>query len=416
MWEQTPSPTPHAQRPLPMNTLTRQTLTRLGAAYALIWATTSMAVGAGSAAFVELTGNLSHAGLYATLFMTSSAGGAALGGRMMDRVGRKPPLVVAYLLAALGSAITGIAVNQSGLPAFIAGTMLFAAGFGTANLSRLAAAEMFPPAERGRGVSWIQIAAIFGAVIGPLLLLLSEPIGKWLGRAPLTLVWFLAPPLLLIAAFAMFGAAEPRDVARGVAEASGGSQPVPVPQDATPTIIAGTMSLAASQAAMSAVMGVSGAAVAHAGHGVPVLGSLMFLHFIGMFGLSRVVGSVADTMGRRATILSGLSLLALGGAAVAFIPGTTGFGIGLLLVGLGWSFGFIGSTVLLTDATPPNRRAGVLGRADLTAQLSAAVIAAGTGWLFATRGVAGLGIVAIVVAAVPVALIARMGKTRKSPA
>ena len=367
-----------------------------------------MAVGAGSAAVVELTGNLSHAGLFASLFMMSSAGGAALGGRAMDRFGRKPPLVVANLVAAAGYALTGVAVSQSSLLPFIVGTMVLAAGFGTANLSRLAAAEMFPPAERGRGVSWIQIAAIFGAVIGPLLLVLSDPIGRWLGRAPLSLVWFLAPPLLLVAAFVLIGAAEPRELAAGVAAGAGGVQFKSVPEESTRNIVAGTTSLAASQSAMSAVMGVSGAAVAHAGHGVPVLGSLMFLHFIGMFGLSRVVGRVADKVGRRATILSGLALLALGGATVALVPGSTGFGIGLLLVGLGWSFGFIGSTVLLTDATAPDRRARVLGRADLTAQLSAATIAAATGWLFAARGVAGLGIIAILVAALPVALLVRL--------
>ena len=133
----------------------RETLTRLGAAYALFWATISMAVGAGSAAFVELTGNLSHAGLFSALFMMSSAGGASLGGRAMDRFGRKPPLVIANLAAAAGYALTGVAVSRSSLLPFIIGTIVFAAGFGIANLSRLAAAEMFPPAERGRsGDGW----------------------------------------------------------------------------------------------------------------------------------------------------------------------------------------------------------------------------------------------------------------------
>jgi hypothetical protein len=106
-------------------------------------------------------------------------------------------------------------------------------------------------------------------------------------------------------------------------------------------------------------------------------------------------------------------LLASGGAVVAAIPGATGFGIGLLLVGLGWSFGFIGSTVLLTDAAAPERRARVLGRADLTSQLSAAVIATGSGWWFAARGVAGLGILAIVVAATPVVLLVRSDRIRQ---
>jgi len=76
-------------------------------------------------------------------------------------------------------------------------------------------------------------------------------------------------------------------------------------------------------------------------------------------------------------------------------------------MGVGWSFAFIGSTVLLADASEPANRARVVGRADLTAQLSAATIAAGGGWWFARYGVAGLGILAIVVAALPVMFMVR---------
>ena len=388
---------------------------RLGAAYALAWSTTSMGVGAGSAAIVNMTGNLAHAGLYVALFNISAAAGAALGGRVMDRVGRKPPLIAAYLLATIGYLLAGIAVSRSLLALFVIGTAMFAASFGTANLSRLAAAEMFAPAERGRGVAWIQIAAIFGAIVGPLLLVLSEPLGRITGRAPLSLVWFLAPPLLIASALIMRSAVEPRSLAiPATAPAPGAASALGTA--ASGTIIAGTVALAASQASMAAVMGVSGAAVSHAGHGVPVLGSVMFLHFIGMFGLSRVVGRRVDTVGRLPTILTGLGLIALGGGVVAIVPGAVGFGVGLLLVGLGWSFGFIGSTVLLTDATPPERRASVLGRADLTGQLTAAALAMGSGWWFAARGVAGLGIVAIVVAGMPVLLLLRLRRLEPNAA
>jgi MFS family permease len=285
--------------------------------------------------------------------------------------------------------------------------LILAACFGAAGLTRLAAAEMFAPAERGRGVAWVQIAAIFGAVVGPLLLLLSEPLGRVLGRAPLDLVWFLAPPFLLLAALLVSMAAEPRSIAAAVSMPASGIAPAAV-LDSPPLIVAATVSLAASQASMAAVMGVAGAAVTHAGHGVPVLSSIMLMHFVGMFALSRVVGGFADRVGRRQTILIGLGLLAVGGAIVALIPGAAGFGTGLLLVGFGWSFAFIGSTVLLTDATAPEHRARVVGRADLTAQLSAAVIATGGGWWFASRGLAGLGILAIVVAATPVLLLTRL--------
>lgn len=392
-----------------MDSTVRITLTRLGAAYALAWATTSMGAGPGSAALVSLSGNLAWAGMYVAIFNIGAAAGAALGGRSMDRYGRKPPLVAGYLLGAVGYLIAGFGVQMSSLPAFVLGCLMLAAAFGVANLSRLAVAEMFPPAERGRGVAWIQIAAIFGAIAGPVILILSEPIGRALGREPLGLIWFFAPPLLLAAAFLTSRAEEPQNLAfkspapnPGIVAAGTGAAV------ASGVISAGTVSIAASQSAMAAVMGIGGAAVAHAGHGVPVLGSIMLLHFIGMFGLSRIVGRIADRVGRLQTIYTGLALLAAGGAVIGFITGMVAFGIGLLLVGFGWSFSFIGSTVLLADAAPPERRARTLGRADLSGQLCAAVISTAGGWWFASRGAAGLGILAIVVAATPVMLLIRL--------
>ncbi len=396
-----------------MDSRARHTLQRLGAAYALAWASTSMAVGPGSAALVRLSGNLGWAGLYVALFNVGAAAGAALGGRAMDRYGRKGPLMASYVVAAGGYVIAGIGAQGGILPLLVAGAFILAACFGTAGLSRLAAAEMFAPEERGRGVAWVQIAAIFGAVAGPLVLLLSEPLGRLIGRPPLDLVWFLAPPLLLIAAACLAGAAEPRSFVHGTSAAS---VPVMNSSGGSPhLVVAATVSLASSQASMAAVMGVSGAAIAHAGHGVPVLSTVMLAHFVGMFALSRVVGRFADRVGRQQTILVGLALLASGGAIVALVPGATGFAIGLALVGFGWSFGFIGSTVLLADAAPPARRARIVGRADLTAQLSSAAIAVSGGWWFASRGVSGLGVLAIAVAILPIAFFTRSSRYRVEP-
>jgi MFS family permease len=365
---------------------------------------------------VSLSGKLSFAGMYVAIFNIGAATGAALGGRAMDRYGRKPPLVAGYVLAAAGYLVAGLAVEASNLGLFVVGGLMLAAAFGVANLSRLAVAELFPSHERGRGVAWAQIAAIFGAIAGPTILILSGPLGRLLGRNPLSLIWFLAPPLLLLAAFLVARAEEPRTFGQQLAPGTPVPTAAPVdPKRTAQLITTGTVSIAASQTAMAAVMGIGGAAVAHAGHGVPVLGSVMLMHFIGMFGLSRVVGRIADRGGRVPAILSGLTLLSIGGAIIAFIPGIVAFGIGLLLVGLGWSFGFIGSTVLLADAAPPERRARTLGRADLTGQLSAAVVSTAGGWWFASRGAAGLGLLAIAVAMIPVALLLRLGKPAPAP-
>ncbi|HJU69672.1 MAG TPA: MFS transporter [Gemmatimonadaceae bacterium] len=387
-----------------MNETVRRTLVMLSAAFALGFAAASMTAGPGSAALVALSGNASLAGLYVALLNVGAAVGAAIGGRAMDRWGRRPVLIAGYSLGAAGYTIAGFGVTLEILALFITGVLTLAVALGIGGLTRVAAAEMFPPSERGRGIAWLQTSAIAGAVAGPLFLMLTEPLGHAIGRDALGLVWWIAPLLVIAGAVTLRRAAEPMEIAKEIERAH------PHPSSATSSggavrsgrlLVAGVVALAASHAAMASVMGVAGVAVVHAGHGAGVLGTVMMLHFVGMYGLSRIVGHATDRWGRRPTILIGLVLLAVGGGVVALFPGMGGLAAGLLIVGLGWSFGYIGASVLLTDITVPSRRARILGRADLITQLTAAVIATSGGVWFAENGLEGLGLAAIGVVTVP---------------
>ena len=387
-----------------MNEIVRRTLVMLSASFALGFAAGSMTAGPGSAALVALSGNASFAGLYVALLNLGAAAGAAVGGRAMDRWGRRPVLMSGYVLGAVGYAIAGSGVALDVLALFVAGILVFAAAMGIGGLTRIAAAEIFPPAERGRGIAWVQTSAIAGGVIGPLLLMLTEPLGHAIGRDALGIVWWLAPPLLIAGALTLRRAAEPMELAKEIERAHPHAAGTKLGTGAVRSrrlLVVGVIALAGSHAAMAAVMGVAGVAVVHAGHGASVLGTIMMLHFIGMYGLSRIVGHVTDRWGRRPTILSGLVLLGLGGAVVALIPNMGGFAAGILIVGLGWSFAYMGASVLLTDITVPSRRARILGRADLITQLTAAVVATSGGVWFAANGLAGLGLVAIAAVTLP---------------
>lgn len=386
----------------------RRAVGLLAGSYALAWVTISMSAGPGPAAYVRLSGSLEHAGYYFALFALASAAGSGVGGWSMDRLGRKPVLAGAHAFMAVGFAAAGLAIQQGSLPLFVAAVGLLAFGMGVVYLTRVAAAELFPPALRGRGMAWVLVSATAGAVVGPLLLVASEPLGAALGNDPRELVWFLAPPLLIASAVLVAAAPDTRRIAGdlgryhpGVVHTAAGPAGPPPRR----LLLAGVATLALAGAAMVTVMGVAGPAVQQHGHGFGVLGGVMAAHFVGMFALSLVVGHVADRIGRRRTILSGLAVLAAGGATLAATDAMAALALGLLLVGLGWSFSYIGATVLLTDVTPLARRAGVLGRADLVAALSQATLAAAGGWWFADRGLAGLGLAAGAIALVPMVLV-----------
>lgn len=298
---------------------------------------------------------------------------------------------------------------------FAAGDFVLAFGLGGIYLTRLAAAEMFPPAARGRAVARIQLSALGGAVAGPLLLVFSEPLGRVLNVDPAQYIWLVAPPVLLIGMILVLLGPETREIARTRATGSDGaaaSSAGPASLQLRPLIITGVTSLAFAQAGMIMAMGVTGAALHHEGHGVEAVGLALAAHFLGMFGLSAVVGRLADSVGRRATILGGLLLMLAGGTLVAFVPGVPAFSTAIFLIGLGWSGAYIGGTVLVTDATPPDRSARVLGLTDMAAAGLAIAASMGGGAWYAARGLPGLGLLAIAIVLVPALLTWSLRESR----
>ncbi|MCA1812049.1 MAG: MFS transporter [Halobacteriales archaeon] len=381
---------------------------RVSAAFALAWAATSMVVGPGGAAFVRLAGNEAAAGVFVALFYVGAAVGGWGGGHLMDRVGRRPVVVAGYVLGATGYIVAGWAQHAGALAAFVAGTLLLAAASGALTLGRLAVAEAVEPARRGRALAILQASATAGAVVGPLLLIAAPRLPIPAGSSPLDVVWWVAPPLLLAgAALVGTGPAWPRWTAPGPVATQPGSSAL-WPAVATLVLV---------QAAMVAVMAVAGPVVLHAGHGADAIGAVVLLHFAGMFGLSLLIGRVADRRGRPFTIACGWTLLAVGGATVAFLPGLPGFAVGLMLVGFGWSFAYLGGTAMFADRAPPQSRARLLGRIDLAASLLAAATAAGAGVLFARHGLLALGLAAVAIALCGGLVLAAVGMPwrRRSP-
>lgn len=392
-----------------LHPLIRRALWQLGGSYALAWLAIALAVGPGSAVVVDLSGRLDAAGWFIASYYLGAAAGGALFGRAMDAWGRRPVLVTAYLGAALGFAVAGTGVQLASLPMFLAGVVVLAAGMGGIHLTRVAAAEMFPAAGRGRAVGRIQLAALAGAIAGPLLLSASGPIGGLTDFDRSAVLWFAAVPVLAAALLIVRLAPETRLIAENLTAyhpAGGGATG---PRRATTTqprpLLTGVVTLGLANAAMVMSMGVTGAALRHDGHGPSAVGFALATHFTGMFGLSPLVGRLADRLGRRATILCGFGVLALGGTLIAFVPGVAGFSAGIGLVGLGWSGAYIGGTVLVTDATPADRTARVLGLTDMaTAALAITASIAGGAW-YAGHGLPGLGLLAVGIVTLPALLV-----------
>jgi MFS family permease len=105
-----------------------------------------------------------------------------------------------------------------------------------------------------------------------------------------------------------------------------------------------------------------------------IIGLVISVHVIGMYAFSPVVGSISDRIGRIKTIQVGLLIL----LASAVVSGTAAandvprLGIGLFLLGLGWSFTLIAGSALLSSSVDPTLKTSSQGASDLVMNLAGA--------------------------------------------
>ncbi len=178
----------------------------------------------------------------------------------------------------------------------------------------------------------------------------------------------------------------------------------------TPLVLAAALGMALTHAVMVSVMVMTPIHMDHGGASLEVIGLVISGHVLGMFALSPVVGLLVDRFDSPRVIgLGGLILLAALVLAGLSAPGASaGLGIGLFLLGLGWSFGTVAASTLLTAATPVVHRPRVQGMVDMTTGFTAAAFGAvagvvvgtlGYGWLNAGAAVLAFGVVVVAVAA-----------------
>ena len=88
-------------------------------------------------------------------------------------------------------------------------------------------------------------------------------------------------------------------------------------------------------------------------------------HVIAMFGPSFFTGSLIARFGKERIVAIGMALLAA--CAMVGLSGVTlaNFWIALVLLGVGWNFGFIGATAMLTSAHRPSEKAKAQGFNDV---------------------------------------------------
>ncbi|MFJ4688416.1 MFS transporter [Streptomyces sp. NPDC088789] len=394
----------------------RRILRALVASQILSGAGLAAGVTVGALLAQDMLGGTSLAGLPSALVTAGSALAAVAVGRISQARGRRPGLTAGYLTGAVGSAgvITAAVLDNAAL-LFLA---LFVYGAGTAtNLqARYAGADLADPGHRARAVSRVLVATTLGGVVGPNL---SAPMGDLAGAigipdlagpfllagaayalAALVLaVWLRPDPLLTARTLA----AAPQDPAApattrdtGVDRRSGG-------------VVLGALVMVLTQIVMVAIMTMTPVHMHGHGHGTAASGLVIAVHIAAMYLPSPLTGWLVDRYGRTAVAAASGGVLLASGVLAAAAPGDSVplLALALALLGLGWNFGLVSGTAIITDAVPLATRARTQGTVDVSIAIAGAagglasglVVAAGSyAVLTLTSGVLALALLPVIAA------------------
>jgi MFS family permease len=365
-----------------------------------------------SLTFVLVTGFEALLGLGPAIFLLSSALTAVPAGRLMDRLGRIPVIAGGFTLGAIGCWLTALGTAVDSSPAVILGFALVGSSGGVALLVRTAAGDMYPPQKRARGISYVLIGAVFGAILGPAVF---SPLfsGKELAADVLTIPWIAAGFISLVAlALALAVRPDPKRIAEQIASDAG--QP-PIGPAAPlreilgrPGVIPALLAGFASMGVMVSVMNLTGYVVVdHRHHAQHLIFPIIGAHVLGMYALVLFVGALIDRIGRIRALAGGLVVMAVSCAAMQWLEGVVATAVLLFLLGLGWNISFVAATAQLADRTSPAERGKLLGVNDLGSAMLGAGLALLGGVVLEALGVAALVLGAAAIVALPVVWIWR---------
>jgi MFS family permease len=302
---------------------------------------------------------------------------------LMGRFGRRAGFCLGSLLAAAGSLACAWALSSGSFLVLCLGHMALGAALACFQYFRFAAAEVVPASWQPVPISLMLTSGLVAAFAGPQLFIWTKdalvPVPLAGAYVALSLVSLAG---LLPLAFIQLKRHHPAPGRSILGVAS-----LAILRD--PAIAVAIAMGAASQGIMVFMMAPTPLAMVGCGFSEAIAGDVIRWHVVAMFAPSFFTGFIIRQFGTVPVIKTGLLLLVI--SAVVAASGTSGFHfyISLIVLGVGWNFGFIGATAMLTERVAAQDRSVVQGLNDTIIALASTICAfvagavlTGPGWTF----------------------------------
>lgn len=284
-----------------------------------------------------------------TLFVVGMASGTLPNGWIARRYGRTASFVFGASFGVLCGLVCAAAVMLASFPLYLAGTFCGGVYAAVAQSFRFAAADTASPAFRPKAISWVMAGGVAAGVLGPQVV--TWTMDLW--QPYLFAATYLAQALIALVAMGVLLLVRiPRPM---FDPAIGGGRPLGEIVR-TPKFIVAAACGVVSYTLMNLVMTAAPLAMKLCGHAVSDSNLAIQWHVMAMYGPSFFTGSLIVRFGSARVVAAGLLLTAL--AAIVGIAGISvvHFWITLILLGVGWNFGFAGASAMVTETHAPQER------------------------------------------------------------
>ena len=315
----------------------------------------------GLAGFYLLDADKSLATAPVTGFNIGVALGAIPAAMMTKWLGRRYGFMFGLIVGIIGLLISAKALIDQNFILFCFGAILSGVAGGFGQQYRFAAADHGSPSLRAKSISWVLVGGIVAAFIGSPLIIFTRDLllpTHFAGA-------YLSVSALLLIAMAVLGFL---NTTKSTVDAEVESHTPPRPLReimAQPRFKVAVLCGTLTYALMSLVM--TGAPLAMVGCGISVDNATLGIqwHVLAMFGPSFFTGNLIARFGKERIVAVGMLLLI--GCAIVALGGLNlmNFWGALVLLGLGWNFGFIGATSMITDTYTPSEKNKAQGANDL---------------------------------------------------
>ena len=356
----------------------RANVVRLAAAQALTGANAAVISATGSIIGATLAPDVSLATVPISTMVLGLAAGTLPTGAISSRYGRRVAFIIGTGCGTATGLLGAFAILHASFWLFCCATFLGGLYAAVSQSYRFAAADGASASFRPRAVSWVMAGGVFAGVLGPQLV--QWTMDLW---APYLFAFsFVVQAAVALVAMAILAGVDAPRPAQ--ADLHAGRPLFEIARQ--PRFIAAALCGVIAYPIMNLVMTSAPLAMKMCGLSVSDSNFGIQWHIVAMYGPSFITGSLIARFGAPVIVALGLALE--GVAATIGLSGitTVHFWATLMVLGVGWNFGFVGASALVLETHLPQEKNKVQAFNDFLVFGTTAVGSFSSGQLLANYG------------------------------